>query len=108
IAPAQPHAKVGCRLAHAQDPDRVFAALKAYVEDITPPSVRVDVTRLGGGRPSATPHDHPATEAAARAIEATFNHAPVFIREGGSIPVCSCFDVNLGLALVLLRLSPPC
>jgi acetylornithine deacetylase/succinyl-diaminopimelate desuccinylase-like protein len=107
IIPAHAHAKVSSRLVHAQDPDRVFAALKAYVEDITPPSVRVSVTRLGGGRPSATPHDHWATEAAARAIEATFQQTPVFIREGGSIPVCSCFDRNLGLPVVLLGFSPP-
>jgi acetylornithine deacetylase/succinyl-diaminopimelate desuccinylase-like protein len=107
IIPANAHAKVSCRLVPAQDPEKVFLALKAFVEDITPPSVRVSVSRLGGGRPSVTPHDHPATEAAGRALEATFGRAPVFIREGGSIPVCSCFDHNLGLPVVLLGFTPP-
>ena len=85
----------------------MFEALRAYVEDIAPPSVQVSVTRLGTGRPVLTPVDHPATRAAARALEATFGRAPVYIREGGSIPVCASFEENLGLPVVLLGFSPP-
>ena len=36
------------------------------------PASRSTVRYLGGGRPSLTPIDHPATQAAARALEATF------------------------------------
>ena len=107
IIPAHAHAKVSCRLVTAQDPEQVFAAFKGFVEEIAPPSVRVAVTRLGGGRPSLTPIDHPATRAAARALEATFGRAPLFIREGGSIPVCAVFEESLGLPVVLLGFSPP-
>ena len=107
IIPAHAHAKLSCRLVTAQDPDRVFEALRAFVEDIAPTTVQVSVTRLGGGRPVLTPVDHPATRAAARALEATFGRAPVYIREGGSIPVCASFEENLGLPVVLLGFSPP-
>ena len=107
IIPAHAHAKVSCRLVTAQDPDRVFAAFKAFVEEIAPPSVRVSVTNIGGGRPSLMPIDHPATRAAARALEATFGRAPVYIREGGSIPVCASFEESLGLPVVLLGFTPP-
>ena len=62
---------------------------------------------LGGGRPSLTPIDHPATQAAARALEATFGRAPVYIREGGSIPVCANFEEILDLPVVLLGFAPP-
>ena len=65
------------------------------------------VTYLGGGQPSLTPIDHPATRAAARALEATFGRAPVYIREGGSIPVCASFEQILGLPVVLLGFTPP-
>ena len=58
-------------------------------------------------RPSLTPTDHPATQAAARALEATFGQAPVYIREGGSIPVCATLRDVLGLPVVLLGFSPP-
>lgn len=107
IIPAHAHAKVSCRLVTAQDPERIFAALRAYVEEIAPPGVTTTVTYLGGGRPSVTPMDHPATQAAARALEATFGKAPVYIREGGSIPVCASFTSILGLPVVLLGITPP-
>jgi acetylornithine deacetylase/succinyl-diaminopimelate desuccinylase-like protein len=107
IIPAHAHAKISCRLVSDQDPDRIFAAFRDHVLAIAPPGVRVDVQLLGGGRPSLTPADHPATQAAARALEATFGRAPVYIREGGSIPVCATFEEALGLPVVLLGFSPP-
>ena len=51
--------------------------------------------------------DHPATQAAARALEATFGRAPVYIREGGSIPICASFENLLGLPVVLLGFVQP-
>jgi acetylornithine deacetylase/succinyl-diaminopimelate desuccinylase-like protein len=107
IIPAHAHAKVSCRLVAAQDPDRIFEAFRAYVEEIAPPGVTTTVQYLGGGRPSLTPIDHPATQAAARALEATFGRPPVYIRAGGSIPVCSSFTSILGLPVVLLGFTPP-
>jgi acetylornithine deacetylase/succinyl-diaminopimelate desuccinylase-like protein len=107
IIPAHAHAKVSCRLVAAQDPDRIFEAFRAYVEEVAPPGVTVTVTDLGGGHPSLTPVDHPLTRAAARAIEATFGRAPVYIREGGSIPVAASFATILGLPVVLLGITPP-
>ena len=107
IIPAHAHAKVSCRLVAAQDPDRIFEAFKAYVEEIAPPGVTTTVRLLGGGLPILTPMDHPATQAAARALEATFGQAPVYIREGGSIPVCASFNSILGHAVVLLGFVQP-
>jgi acetylornithine deacetylase/succinyl-diaminopimelate desuccinylase-like protein len=107
IIPAHAHAKVSCRLVAAQDPDRIFEAFRAFVEEIAPPGVTTTVRMLGGGRPSLTPMDHPATQAAARALEATFGREPVYIREGGSIPVCASFDTILGLPVVLLGFVQP-
>ena len=107
IIPAQASAKVSCRLVTDQDPDRIFAAFRDHVLAIAPPGVHVDVRMLGGGRPSLTPIDHPATQAAARALEATFGQAPVYIREGGSIPVCATFEETLDLPVVLLGFSSP-
>ena len=71
------------------------------------PASRRRSDSLGGGRPSLTPVDHPVTQAAARALEATFGRAPVYIREGGSIPVCASFESILGLPVVLLGFAPP-
>ncbi len=107
IIPAHAHAKVSCRLVAAQDPDRIFDALRAYVEEIAPPGVTTTVTFLSGGHPSLTPIDHPLTQAASRAVESAFGQYPVFIREGGSIPVCASFGSILGLPVVLMGFAPP-
>ncbi len=107
IIPAHAHAKISCRLVAAQEPDRIFEAFRAYVEEIAPPGVTTTVRSLGGGRPHLSSMDHPLTQAAARALEATFGSAPVYIRTGGSIPVCASFSTKLGLPVVLLGITPP-
>ena len=107
IIPAHAHAKISCRLVADQDPERVFEQLRAFIEEIAPPGVTTSVTLLGAGRPSLMSKDHPATMAAARALEATFGRAPVYIREGGSIPVCASFESILGLPVVLLGFGQP-
>jgi acetylornithine deacetylase/succinyl-diaminopimelate desuccinylase-like protein len=107
IIPAHAHAKVSCRLVVDQDPEKILAAIRAFVAEIAPPGVRVSVQGLGMGWPSLTPIEHPATQAAARAIEATFGRAPLYYREGGSIPVAASFQAILGLPVVLLGFTNP-
>lgn len=107
IIPARAHAKISTRLVADQDPDDIFAKFKVFVADIAPPGVTVSVTFLGGGRPIVTPIDHPVTQAAARALEATFGRAPVYTHEGGSIPVAASFASILGLPVVLEGFTQP-
>jgi acetylornithine deacetylase/succinyl-diaminopimelate desuccinylase-like protein len=107
IIPAHAHAKISCRLVANQDPDRVFDLVAGYIAEIAPKTVRYSIQRLGDGKPSVTPIDHPATQAAARAIAASFGTAPLYAREGGSVPVCASFESILGLRTVLLGFAPP-
>jgi len=107
IIPGRAHAKVSCRLVADQDPQRIFDGLKAYIAQVAPPGVTVEVSLLGTGDPSRTAIDHPATQAAARALEAIFGRPPVYIREGGSIPFVATFEGTLGLPVVLLGFVPP-
>jgi acetylornithine deacetylase/succinyl-diaminopimelate desuccinylase-like protein len=107
IIPAHAHAKVSMRLVAHQDPLQLFERFRDFVLQVAPPGVRVEVTRLGAGRPSATPVDHPVVRAAARALEATFGREPVFRRNGGSIPVAEMFEQQLGLTVVLMGFTNP-
>ena len=102
IIPAEAHAKVSARLVADQDPARIFEAIRSFILDIAPPGVRVDVVDLGQGRPGLTPIDHPLTQAASRAIEASFGVTPYYIREGGSVPVTAVFEPLLGTPVLLL------
>ena len=106
IIPAHAHAKISCRLVANQEPERIFELIDAYIAGVAPKSIRYSIQRLGDGRPSLTPIDHPATQAASRAIESTFGVAPLYIRDGGSVPVCASFESILGLSTVLIGFAP--
>ncbi len=51
--------------------------------------------------------DNKYVRAAGRAIEQGFGQVPVFNREGGSIPVVSTFQEELGLPSVLFGVGLP-
>jgi len=87
IIPATAGAKLSSRLVADQDPNRIFELIRTHVEDVSPSSVEVDVRLLTTGRPALIPFDLPEMQAAARAYERGWGHAPVFTRGGGSIPV---------------------
>jgi succinyl-diaminopimelate desuccinylase len=46
--------------------------------------------------------DSPSMQGASRAIERSFGRRPVFIREGGSIPIVNEFRRRLGVDVLLL------
>ncbi len=107
IIPAHAHAKVSCRLVPDQDGDALFAKFRDYVLQVAPKGVQVGVRNLGTAKPLVMDPAHPFAQAAARALEATFGLAPVYIRSGGSIPVASLFVSTLGLPLVMLGFANP-
>jgi acetylornithine deacetylase/succinyl-diaminopimelate desuccinylase-like protein len=106
IIPAHAHAKISCRLVANQNPEKIFALVADYVSGVAPATVRYTIDRLGDGRPSLIAIDNPAAQAAARAIEATFGQAPLYIREGGSVPVTASIESILGQQVVMLGFAP--
>jgi acetylornithine deacetylase/succinyl-diaminopimelate desuccinylase-like protein len=107
VIPAVAMAKVSMRLVPDQEPDRVAELFEAYIKKITPKTVHVTVTRMHGGKPWITDYDTAFVRAAGRAIELGFGKAPVFCREGGSIPVVSTFKEELGVPAVLFGVGLP-
>ena len=107
IIPAHAHAKVSCRIVADMDPDTTFARLRDYVMSIAPAGVDVTVQRINDGWWVLTPIDHPATQAAAACLEEVFGEAPVYLREGGSIPAGASFSRILDLPVVLLGFTQP-
>ncbi|MCC7007220.1 MAG: dipeptidase [Acidobacteria bacterium] len=107
VIPAVAMAKVSMRLVPDQDPDVIASRFEAYVRKLTPKTVELTVTRMHGGRPWIASYDNAFVRAAARAIEQGFGTAPVFCREGGSIPVVSTFQQELGAPVVLFGVGLP-
>jgi len=56
---------------------------------------------------SITPLDHPATQAAVRAIRDIYHREAAYIRMGGSIPVVVTFETVLHMPTVLLGFALP-
>src|SRR5262245_50970602 len=107
VIPAVSMAKVSMRLVPDQHPDKIAKLFEEYVQKVAPKTVEVKVTRMHGGKPWITGFDNPYVRAAGRAIEQGFGKAPVFCREGGSIPVVSTFQEELGVPAVLFGVVLP-
>ena len=107
VLPATAMAKVSMRLVPDQDPKKIGDLFEAYVQKITPKTVELKITRMHGGKPWMTEFDNKFVRAAGRAIERGFGKPPVFNREGGSIPVVSTFQEELGLPSVLFGVGLP-
>jgi acetylornithine deacetylase/succinyl-diaminopimelate desuccinylase-like protein len=102
VLPWKAGAKLSFRLVPDQDPKQVFAQFKAHVARQTPPGVTVEVIEHHGAPAVLVGVDSPGVRAATRAIEAGFGKPPVFMREGGSIPVVGLLKENLGVDTLLL------
>jgi acetylornithine deacetylase/succinyl-diaminopimelate desuccinylase-like protein len=107
VIPAVSMAKVSMRLVPDQHPDKIAKLFEDYVSKVAPKTVELKVTRMHGGKPWITGFDNPYVRAAGRAIEQGFGKAPVFCREGGSIPVVSTFQEELGVPAVLFGVGLP-
>jgi len=107
VLPATAMAKVSMRLVPDQDPNKIGDLFEAHLRKIAPKTVELKVTRMHGGKPWMTEFDNKYVRAAGRAIERGFGQSPVFNREGGSIPVVSTFQEELGLPSVLFGIGLP-
>ena len=107
VIPAAAMAKISMRLVPNQDPDRIARLFERHLKTVTPRSVELTLTRMHGGKPWLASIDHPAIRAASRAFEKGFGAAPVFVREGGSIPVVATLAETLGLSTVLMGVGLP-
>ena len=102
VLPATASAKISFRLVPNQDPKVVGRHLKAYLEELLPPGIRMEWKELHGSGGLLVSVDSPFVRAAARAIETAFGVAPVFNREGGSIPIMTTFADTLDADVLLL------
>lgn len=107
IIPSHAHAKISMRLAPDQDPEKIAAAFEAFVKEITPPTVSLQITRDGLASPAVIDYDTTAVAAATTACEAVFGAQPVLRREGGTIPVVGDFQRHLGLGSLMLGFGLP-
>jgi acetylornithine deacetylase/succinyl-diaminopimelate desuccinylase-like protein len=107
VLPARAMAKVSMRLVPEQDHREIERRFTEYVRSLAPAGVAVEVESLHGGQPWLVDPTEPIFEAAKRALRGAFGRDPVFIREGGSIPIVQAFQQTFGAPVLLLGFGLP-
>ena len=102
VLPSKAFAKISARLVPNQDSNKITDLLINHLKKIAPPYVTVEARPHHGGEPYMTPLDSKAYKAAAAAIKDTFGKEPIPVRGGGSIPICSLFEEELGIKIVFM------
>lgn len=120
VIPSEAFAKITCRLVADQDPEKIQEAVIAAIEARCPDALELNIRRGGSGEPYMvvppgrpnTPADQPdslarAFKSAEDAIEKAFGKPPIYLREGGSIPVIADFKNRAGLDSLMIGLFTP-
>ncbi len=102
VLPSKATAKISARLVPNQSSAKMTKLLLDYFTKIAPSSVTVKAFEHHGGEPYMTPIDSKGYKAAARAVEETFGKKPIPVRGGGSIPICSILEKELGVKIIFM------
>jgi acetylornithine deacetylase/succinyl-diaminopimelate desuccinylase-like protein len=102
VLPSKAFAKISCRLVPNQSSTIITEKVLNYFKSIAPDNVTVTAFEHHGGEPYSTPIDSHEYQSAAKAIAKTFGKEPIPVRGGGSIPICSLFEQELGLKIVFM------
>jgi acetylornithine deacetylase/succinyl-diaminopimelate desuccinylase-like protein len=102
VLPSKASAKISARLVPNQTSEKMTKILIDYFTSIAPSSVTVKAFEHHGGEPYMTPIDSKGYKAASKAVETTFGKTPIPVRGGGSIPICSILEKELGVKIVFM------
>ena len=102
VLPAKAHAKLSMRLVPDQSVPDIYDKLEAHLEAEVPDTMDWSMRRLHGGDPVLVDPSTPPMQAAKAAMAEVRGTEPVFVRNGGTIPVVADFQNHLGLDSVLM------
>jgi acetylornithine deacetylase/succinyl-diaminopimelate desuccinylase-like protein len=120
VIPSRAFAKISCRLVPNQEPDRIKGLVQDAIRSRAPKGVRIDFVDQHKGSPYVvvppgrpnTPRDQSPVLAAAfratdNAVTEVWGRPPLYLREGGSVPIIADIKRVAGLDSVMLGLFLP-
>ncbi|MGF1483189.1 MAG: M20/M25/M40 family metallo-hydrolase [Opitutales bacterium] len=120
VLPSRAFVKITCRTVPNQDVYAVREAVVKALQDRVEPGFRIEVKRGEGGdaslvippgRPNTPTDQSPvvaqAFEAADAAIKEHFGSAPLYLREGGSVPIIGQLKKATGMDSLMIGLFTP-
>lgn len=118
IIPAKAFVKITCRLVANQEPSDIRSKVTKAIEGHLPKGVKVNIIQRDGGEPylvvpphrSNSPDPYPkflgwAFKAVEESIINTFGTPPIYLREGGSIPIIGKIKKATGLDPLLIGIA---
>jgi acetylornithine deacetylase/succinyl-diaminopimelate desuccinylase-like protein len=102
VIAAEAGAKVSFRLVPGQDPQKVIAGFKAFMQARVPADAKLEFTVFGAGPGIEIPTDSRFVQAASAALAEEYGKPAVMIGCGGSIPVVETLQRELGLDSLLM------
>lgn len=102
VLPSQAHAKISFRLVGQQDPHKLRASFRKWVEDQLPADCTVEFKAHGASAASTMSTDHPMFEAAREALSDEWADNAAYAGCGGSIPIAGYFKDIIGTDAMLI------
>jgi acetylornithine deacetylase/succinyl-diaminopimelate desuccinylase-like protein len=102
VIAAQASAKISFRLVGDQDPKKIRAAFRKYVQECLPADAKVTFGEFGGSPALAVAYDNPALGKARAALTQEWGTKAVAVGSGGSIPIVGDFKDVLGMDTLLV------
>jgi acetylornithine deacetylase/succinyl-diaminopimelate desuccinylase-like protein len=120
VIPSKAFAKISCRLVPNQQPEKIKQLVMAAIRARTPSGVKIEFVDQHKGDPyvvvppdrANTPLDQSpvlarAFRAADQAVTEVWGRAPLYLREGGSVPIIAQIKQVTGLDSVMFGLFLP-
>ncbi len=102
VLPARAFAKFSTRLVADQDPAEIQGQLEAHIKAHVPEGVSWKLHGHSWGPGAIMDRESPCMRAAMTALGEVFGVAPLFKREGGSVPVVGIMQELLGVDSIML------
>jgi acetylornithine deacetylase/succinyl-diaminopimelate desuccinylase-like protein len=107
VIPAVAKAKISMRLPADLTAGEVYPLFEHAVKEYAPAGVQVTVRLIHSGEGVLVETETPAIAAASAALQEIYGQVPVFLREGGSIPIAALFSGMLQVPVVLMGFGLP-
>lgn len=107
VIPATAYAKVSMRLVPDQNPAEIARLFTEHVHRLSPPTMEVSVEKLATADSAVVDLSAPAIQAAAEAYEQGFGRRPLYVREGGTLPIVAMLSKDLGATVAMMGFGLP-
>lgn len=102
IIPAWASAKFTFRTVPNMDPDKIKGQVEEFIKSLIPPGITMDLTYYQGSGGMVAPLDGKFIGAASETLERVYGVKPLFVRDGGSIPIVAKLRTRLNAEATLI------